>query len=813
VSAAGLFLVSLVVLGLQILHTRIFSFTLWHHLAYMVISIALMGMGAAGTWLATRRREPAQPSVALASHAALLGIFSIVSLALATRIPLDTYMSDRLLQLAYVFLYYLALIFPYFFAGVVVALLFRTKRERINVLYLVNLAGSAIGGFAAIFLLEQFGGEGATLLLSAAATAAAFCFSASGDHRKARLITGCLTLCIIALYPARSALFPITAPPSKAIGMGRAYDPDQAIEYTAWDRVARIDVFSNKRSQEFFNYFPELKNKVITIDGDAYTLLYDFPSVSTPGTFDYPAIGRSLYSVAYLVHERPTVLIVGLGGGTDVVTALHNDASSVVGVEINKAMIEVTRDRYADYIARPYQDPRVTVVHSEGRSYIRRSSDRYDIIQMSGVDTWTALASGAYVLSESYLYTTDAIREYLEHLTPDGTLSIIRWLFWPPRETLRLCTEMVSVLRAMGASDPARHIVIIGDGHLGAVLVKRRPFTWHEIATLAERVRESERTRILYAPGFEVDDPYWEPVFRGYPFSFTQGASYIRNSFHAYFSAAADGTDASFISRYDYDITPVSDDKPFFFHYYRFRHLFTGEWGGGGSPVDKMPVALTILILSLVQSLLFSFLLVVAPLFLMRKEERLFSPHLQVIYFSMLGIGFMFIELSLIQRFVLFLGNPSEAIAAIIMLLLSFAGIGALFSKKFQIRFGDRRLFKGLAAVMPLLVLGYAAALPPLTAHFLSASFALRIAISALLLAPLGFGMGIFFPSGLTIVGEKNPGFIPWACAINSVAGVVSSILAILLAMAYGFTFVLTAAAFCYLLAAISFHRFAKKHP
>ncbi len=809
----GLFIVSVTILALQILHTRIFSFTLWHHLAYMIISIALMGMGAAGTWLATRRHEPGHPATTLAAHASLLGVSIIVSLAVVTRIPLDTYMSDHLLQLAYVFLYYLALIFPYFFAGIVVALLFRLERDHINILYLVNLVGSALGGFVAIPLLEHWGGEGAVLLLAAAATTAGFCFSAATNHRKARLVTGCLTLCILALYPARHVLFPITAPTSKAIGMGRTYDPDQVIEYTKWDRVARIDVFSNKRSQEFFNYFPELKNKVITIDGDAYTLLYDFPSVSTPGTFDYPAIGRSLYSVAYYIHEKPSVLIVGLGGGTDVVTALHNNASSVTGVEINKAMIEVTRDRYNDYVGRPYQDPRVTIVHSEGRSFIRRSPERYDIIQMSGVDTWTALASGAYVLSESYLYTTDAIREYLEHLSPDGTLTIIRWLFWPPRETLRLCTEMVSALYAMGATEPARHIVVIGDGHLGAVLVKRRPFTWHEIATLAEQTRESERTRILYAHGFTTPDTYWEPVFRGYPFSFSQGAYYIRNSFHAYFSAVTEGSESSFIRRYDYDITPVSDDKPFFFHYYRFRHLFAGEWGGGGSPVDKFPIALTILFLSLVQSLFFSFLLIVAPLFLMRKEEQRFSPHLQIFYFSMLGIGFMFIEMALIQHFVLFLGSPSEAIAATIMILLFFAGLGSLTSKKLLIRFGDRRLFKGLSVITPLLILGYAVTIPLFTHHFLSSSLLFRLVSSSLFLAPLGFVMGIFFPSGLSIVGEKNPEFIPWACAVNGVAGVVSSILAILLAMAYGFTFVFTMAAFCYLIAAISLHRFIKKHP
>lgn len=809
---AGLFLISVGILALQILQTRIFSFTLWHHLAYMVITVAMLGMSAAGTWLATRTKEPERPYAALALHSGLFGVTTLLSLAIVVRIPLDTYMADKALQLGYVFLYYLALIFPYFFAGVVISLLFRVGRERINVLYLVNLTGSAIGGFALIPVLERFGGEGAALIVATIGLVAAFCFGAAENNRIARLTAGCLALCVVTLFPARFALFPIESPPSKALGMGRSVDPGQVIEWTSWDRVARIDVFSNKRSQEFFNYFPELRNKIITIDGDAYTLLYDFPSVSTPGTFDYQNIGRSLYSSAYLTHAQPTVLVVGLGGGTDIITALHNGAAAVTGVEINKAMIAVTRDHYADYVGRPYQDPRVTIVHSEGRSFIRRAPALYDIIQLSGVDTWTALSSGAYVLSESYLYTTDAMREYLDHLSPDGTLSIIRWLFWPPRETLRLCTEMVEVLRSMGVTEPEKHIVVIGDGSLGAVLVKKRPFTWAEIAQIEERTAETPKNRILYAPGFEAHEEYWEPVFRKQPFPLSQGIDHLRNSFLRYFEEVARGAEADFVKNYEYDITPVTDDKPFFFHYYTLKHLFTGDWGGGGSLVDKMPIGLIILLLSLSQSLFFSLLLIVAPLFFMGTRERVYSPHLQILYFSMLGIGFMFIEIALIQQFVLFLGNPSDAIAASIGILLFCAGIGALFSKRLLIRFGDRRLFKGLAVIMPLLVLGYALLVPWFTHLFLSSPFGLRLFISFLLLAPLGFMMGLFFPTGLTIVGEKNAGFIPWAMAVNGVAGVVSSILSILIAMAYGFTFVFTLAAFCYLIAAASMHRFVKKH-
>jgi len=808
----GLFLVSVAVLALQILQTRIFSFTLWHHFAYLVITIALMGMGAAGSWLAIRKKESDRPYLTLARHAALFGLSAVVSFMIVVRVPLDTYMSDRLLQMGYVFLYYLALIFPYFFAGAVIALMFRADRTRINLLYLVNLTGSAIGGFAVIFIIERWGGEGAILIVAALGLAAAFCFGVAAGNRIARLLAGCLALSLIVLYPARFALFPIEPPASKALGMGKKYDPDQKIEFTQWDRVARIDVLANKRSQEFFNYFPEIPNKVITIDGDAYTLLYDFPSVSTPGTFDYPRIGLSLYSSAYYTHERPSVLVVGIGGGTDIVTALHHDAASVTAVEINKAMIAATRDHFADLVGRPLQDPRVQVVHSEGRGFIRRSPDRYDILQLSGVDTWTALATGAYVLSESYLYTTDALREYLEHLTPDGTLSIIRWLFWPPRETLRLCTGAVEVLRAMGVAEPHRHIVVIGDGSLAAVLIKPRPFSWREIALIVEKAAETPRNRIIYAPGFEAPDAYWDPIFEKQAFSPVEGAGHLRASFHRYFEEVAKGTEDRFIAAYDYDITPVTDDQPFFFHYYRLRHLFAADWGGGGSLVDSMPIGLMILALVLVQSLLFSFLLIVAPLFFMSSQERVFSPHLQILYFSMLGIGFMFIEIALIQQFVLFLGNPSDAIAACVGILLVCAGIGALFSKRLLILLGDRRLYKVLAVLMPFLVLGYAVLVPWFTHRFLAAPFEARLLLSLLVLFPLGFLMGLFFPTGLTIVGEKNAGFIPWAIAVNGVAGVVSSVLSIVLAMAYGFTFVFTLAAFCYLLAAASFHRFVKKH-
>ncbi len=818
----SLFIISASILALQILQTRIFSFTLWHHLAYMVITVALMGMGAAGSYLAVRKKRAEEPEKRLTVSLLLFSVSTFFSLAIVTRIPLDTFMADKVLQLGYIFLYYMALIFPYFFAGIVISLTFVYYKRSINLIYLTNLIGSAIGGVLIIPVMERLGGEGAVFTVIAAGFVAATLTALTTSSRLLKTVSPVLLVALLFAYPYRLAVFPVVSPPSKAMGMAKALDPNQTLVYTSWDRVARIDVVDNKRSQEMFNYFPKIKNKIITIDGDAYTLLYNFPSViSLPGdgaTNDlyytgYPPLGEALYSSAYLIHDKPKVLVVGLGGGTDIITALYHQAVSVKGVEINAAMLEVTRDKFARYIGRPYQNKKVSLVHSEGRSYLRRDKDHYDIIQMSGVDTWTALSTGAYVMSESYIYTTNALDEYLNRLTPDGTLSIIRWIFWPPREMLRLCSEAVVALRAMGVKHPEKNIVVIGDGNLASILIKRRAFTFTELATLLEKTRKTKHNRIIYAPGFEgAETPYYLPLFKPSKILPSEGVHYIQSSFNAFFAAVEKGDEHLFIDKYHYNIAPVSDDQPFFFRYYKWRDIFSGYWGKGGSFVDSAPVGLIILSFSLLQALFFSVILIIVPLFFMSGTNRQYSPLLQITYFSMIGIGFMFIEISVIQQFVLFLGNPSDAIAITIMILLLFTGIGALLSKRMLIALGEKKLYMVLMIVMPLAILGYAWGLPKVTHYFLDTTFAVRVLISFIMLAPLGILLGQFFPTGLTLVGEKDDSFVPWAYAINSVAGVVSSILAIILAMASGFTFVLITASFCYFAAAVAFHLFSQRH-
>lgn len=802
---SGIFLISVGILALQILQTRMFSFTLWHHLAYMVITVALMGMAAAGTWLSIRKKKPVSPYRFLAFCSAGFALSAIISLAIASRIPLDTFMEDKILQLSYIFLYYLLLVFPYFFAGVAISFVFTLISKRINLYYMANLVGSAIGGVAVLPLMERADAQGAVFVVSFLGVLSALFFAVAGKDRRALIFSISIFIVLSALFPLRKEILPVKPPASKALGIGYTYDSGQKIIHTKWDRVARIDVFENKHSQGFFNYFPDLKNKVITIDGDAYTLLYNFPE----GTAD---ISSSLYSAAYHVHEKPKVLVVGLGGGTDIVTALHHDSYSVTGVEINKAMIEVTKDLYADFIGNPYQDSRVNIVHSEGRSFIRRSSDKFDIIQMSGVDTWAALSTGAYVMSESFIYTTDAMKEYLDHLTDDGTLSIIRWLFWPSREMLKLCTQAVEVLRERGVENPGGNIVVIGDGALAAILVKNRPFTWSELDHLNEVTSKTKNIRIIYAPGFSASPEYYVPIFEKHEFSAQEGYNYINSGFNAFFKMVEKGEERKFISEYYYDIEPVTDDRPFFFKYYRMNHIFSDVNRSGGSFVDSMPIGLVILGLSLAQVLLFSLMFIVVPLFFMGKKERSYSPLNQIIYFFMIGIGFMFIEMSVIQQFVLFLGNPADAISVTIMIILLSAGTGSLFSKKILIAIGEKKIFSAMMLFFPVLIMGYAVFLPYFTHEFIHFAFEMRIILSLVVLFPLGFLLGLFFPTALTIVGEKNSTFIPWAYAVNGVASVVASVLSIIIAMVYGFTFVFTMAAFCYFAACVAFLRFVQKH-
>jgi len=467
------------------------------------------------------------------------------------------------------------------------------------------------------------------------------------------------------------------------------------------------------------------------------------------------------------------------------------------------------RTEYKEATADRYFLPGVTIHVDEGRSWLRRSDEKYDLIQMTGTDTYAALSSGSYVMSESYLYTAEAYDDFLSHLTPDGVIAVMRFRFDPPRETLRLAAIAVDALRRAGVEHPEQHFIVIGwkgkeivtsEGRVqgldyGSILIRKRPFTPREVAMYQELCAARPAYFVMYAPGVETE-----------------------GEFPDFFAAVADGTDDAFRDAYVYNLDPVTDNNPFFFRYHRWRNVIPQLLGMAPDPVEEAshsdvgteyldiigekPIGLIMLLTVLGQSTVLVALLVLVPLFLFRREGlKVPGSGRWVLYFFGLGAGYILIEVAAMQRFVLFLGHPGVAITVVLISFLVFSALGASVAGKSDDP--RRTLGKALVAVLVLLAI-FAFGLPTLFDATLKLPIEARIAITVAATAPMAFFMGMPFPSGLSLVQRRADALVPWAFGVNGGASVIASVCGILLAMAGGFSTSFAAAGAAYLVALLA---------
>ncbi|HEX5010773.1 MAG TPA: hypothetical protein VFY71_10245 [Planctomycetota bacterium] len=795
--ALGLALVSAAVLLLQLVQTRVFSVMLWHHLTYLVVTFTLLGFAAGGTALACR---PAwlkgDVGQRLARAALLFGLTVLGAYMVMTRVPPQTGFTS--LSIATAAFHYALLLVPMIFGGFVVALALADAGASVGRTYAVNMVGSALGCLLYVPVLRKLGGEGCVELSAAMTLLAAACFA---GRRAALPAAAALALAVLA-FAEPTALFAVPIAPSKAMVMQLARDDTQRVLLTRWDPICRIDVVGPENPAS-----PD--NRTIYQDGDASTVM-------AVGHYEDETNVLAKEGLPYLLfrNQAPRVLAIGIGGGVDILQAVAKGRPlppgqrvDFTGVEINATTYGLMTNDYEQLTGDRYHLPGVHVELDEGRSWLRRSDQTYDIIQMTGTDTYAALASGSYVMTESYLYTAEAYDDFLAHLNPDGVISVLRFRFTPPREELRLAGIAVDALRRGGAPSPADHILMIGydgpnvtleDGReIGldycALLIRKQPFTAEQVGVYTRYCRSNPRTHIMYAPGVP-----------------STGAT------ADFFAAVREGPEAlaAFRSHYPYNLAPVTDDDPFFFRYDRWDDAFAKLFGGGlGAHVDDdgpagraaaeyknivgaEPIGLIMLMTVLGETSLLVALLVLVPLWLFRREGlAVTGAGRWVLYFFGLGAGYILLEVVCMQRFVLFLGNPGYAISVVLLTFLLFSGLGAAVAGRSSDP--SRTLQRALPAVVVLIVL-LALGLHPLFEATLRYPLAARLAITVAVLAPAAFIMGMPFPSGLRLVSGRAAPLVPWAFGVNGGASVVASVIGILIAMLVGFTTVFVVAAACY---------------
>ena len=760
----------------ELVLTRIFSVTLYYHFAFLVISLALLGLAIAGVfvYLLPRVFRPELAPVQAGACMVLAAVSLVGTLLVALHNPIELRRWDT--QIGTLALIYFTSALPFVFSGFAVTISISAAGAAIGRIYAYDLIGAAIGCLFVVPAIERLHAPGAILACAALAAASGIVYAGAAalSHRRARAGLAAAAaivsaaLLFLALTEAGAHRFGLARNPSKFLGR-------RQVLFEKWNAFSHVSVAPAGQDD----------HRWIFIDADAATRVWSGAIAKD----SYEAPRRipevRVASLGYALRPHGPALIIGPGGGTDVISALRHGVRKVVGVEINPIIVEdVMRDRYRDFAGDLYGDPRVRVVVDEGRSFIRRADEKYATIQATLVDTWAASSSGAFTLSENNIYTTEAFGEFMDHLLPGGVLVITRWYAREsPKEFLRLVAIARAALeeRGVAPAEMARHFMVAGDRERRAtLLVSPQPFAEADIAAVTERAR-ADRLPLLFSPA---------------------GAS-GQDRLLASFLGAADAD--RFLADLPYDATPSSDDHPFFFYSLRPSEIFSVLDPSQRIELHNLGVLILLFLLGL--SAVVTFLLVLGPLLLFRRSALAGSPGSGRIlaYFASLGLGFILVEIGMMQRFVLFLGHPIYALVVVLAVLLAAAGTGSWFSGRLGDRLGGPRrlVVAGVGALAIVLVL-YAAGLTTIFHLLLGLPLPARIAIAALLVLVPGFMMGILLPSGMRIISDEAPAIAPWAWAVNGGASVLGSVAAVFVSMNFGFTIAFLVGITTYILGAVA---------
>jgi hypothetical protein len=773
----GVALISFSALLLELALTRLFSVVLFYHFAFLAISIALLGLGAGGVfaYLSKQFLAKFETRPLAAGICASNGVLVLLALEMIVHVPVSLELSwsnfGKLTEI------YFAAALPFFCSGVIFSVIFAREPRLIPQLYGADLAGGATACLALVPLLNWIGGPNTVLFTGLTMLLAAAVWAPTGTIRKTMLGSAAVMAVIVASNYSGRLIDVIYA-------KGQRHDRSTGLEYVRWNAISRVEVNG---------YSNGAKN--IVIDADAGTAIMNVDPHGWRGTAWERNLMGTAPAVVNVLRPRGEFAIIGPGGGVDVLRAVANGSPSVTGIEINPIIANnIMRGRYADYAHHLYEIPEVHLNVNDGRSFIRNSPDRYDVIQMTLVDTWASTAAGAFALSENNLYTVEAFQEYFEHLRPDGLIAITRWEFEQPREALRVVSVAMESLHRLGISNPAGHFIAISEGDLDqdgipvVVIAKKSPFSADEERAVQAELEKYPVLVPLYMPSRAGDNPF----------------SALIGSNNAY----------AFAGGYSYNVAPVTDNAPFFFFTLKTGQILNEELQQG---IDwKVNLGVVVLGMVLIISIAAVLAFLIIPLVLRGKGQR--QRVLRLLYFVAIGLGYITVEIAFIQRFVLFLGHPTYALTVVIFLLLLSSGVGSLVSGRWFSHTG--RIWLPLTLIIAVLLL-YAFTFPSILFALVGAPFILKLVVCGVFLVPLGVAMGTAFPTGLRTLASFSPAEFPtldrfevsqaegsssenaveWAWAMNAASSVLGSVLAMIIVIHLGLNLTLACGAAAYLLA------------
>ena len=807
----GLFFVALSTLTYEILLTRIFSVTMLYHFAFVALSLAMFGMtvGALVVYLL----PSLFPTNRLRERLALAAVLFPVSLVLSflTQLSIPFRVHPSIVAIYAIGLTYAVIAIPFILSGVVVCVVLTRFPRHVSRLYAADLAGAALGCVLLIPIIGYSDAATAVLWVGALAALGSAAFARAAGSPGVRRASVALTLLLVLAAAGHTALVWRQFPVFRILYIKGDFEARPL--YEKWNSYSRVRVNGDRDALVLPQGWglsrtlpPDLRVRQLQMDIDvaAGTVMTGFDG-------DVSKLAHLKYDVTnagYWLRSDGDALVIGAGGGRDVLSALAFGAHSVTAVEINKDILRTVNGRFGDFTGHLDRDPRVRFVNDEARSYVARTNARFDSIQISLIDTWAATAAGAFVLSENSIYTVEAWTTFLSRLTDRGVLSVSRWYFRDrPDEVYRTTTLAVEALRRAGIAHPRQHLAIVRNMYfankpempdgVGTLLVSRSPFTDAEIETLEREARRLQ-FEVVLTPRTTID-----PMFASLTGTSGNGQPPPGNG-----QTSAQDLRA-IIAAHPTNIAAPTDDSPFFFNMLRLRDVFRLDLLDAGKQTHNIKAVATLAVLLAVVTVLTT-ACIVLPLWLTRKRVDFAGAKPLFAFFIAIGLGFMLVETSQMQRLIIALGHPTYGLSVVLFAVLLSSGAGSYFTSGITpenvARKGRPRL---VAAVVVLAAFGLAT---PAAAHAIEPlATSWRVLASVALLFPIGFVMGMAFPIGITLAATRWSPLTPWFWGLNGAASVLASVLSVCIALTWSISTAFWAGWVCYGVALLAFAAAARR--
>ena len=776
-------LTSVAVIAFQLVIMQILSISQWHHFAYMVISMAMLGFGAAGTVLALFRNFFKNYYEQL-----LPVLFTVAGITMAATVWLSGLLGDfdafllffERTQVGLLLFTYLVYCLPFFFGGLAITLVFYKEVERIGPLYFFNMIGSGCGSILIIGLFWIFEPAVLSGILSLFPFAAAYI-----TRRPGFKFTIAWGSCLI--IPLISIINPSMPEPSEYKAIQNSLRlPGAEVVYRSSSPYGTLEVVEAD-AQRFspglsLNHTGEPPvRKIMYNNGEYYgTLLGYAYTESGKHILDY-----STRALPYSFRNPDNVLVLNASTGTDVSHAVTRDVSKTVAVEPNRNANFILTRLYPQWVDSLYLNPNVELKQTTPRAYLTgHSGEQHDLIVMPVLGTFGGSA-GVYAMQEQYHLTKEAFSNMWDRLSNDGIIVATAWMDYPLRPALKLPATWRMLLEDKGIDRPEQHLIAIRGWGTTTFALSKSP------------VSEAERDSIREFSSSMNFDPLLLEDLR--PEERDRYNSIEDTSIFAYMDSVAYGNTNQFIKDYSFNVAPATDNRPFFSHYLEWSTIPDLREFYGDGELPYMELGFVLAGVTFIQILLASIVLIVLPLTRIGWQGN--RKRWTLLYFAGLGIGFMFFEMVLIQQLVLYLGLPVYATAMVLATLLIFSGAGSYFSSRFP---ADRYTMMKTGGFIAALILIYTLLLMPVLNLTMSWPLILKVIFMFLLMAPPAFFMGMMFPFGLRKLSGSNESHIPWACGIDSCLSVSATALATLIALEAGFGIVMGISAVAYGVVAVA---------